>query len=114
MEREASGESHVVSSPIEDAESVLVGSPPGLPCSPHVKLLKLSLKFSGDLTKWTTFWDMFESAVHQNPALTNNDKFSYLNSLWELTAAEAVAGLTLTSAKYDEAVTMLKRRFGNK
>ena len=32
--------------------------------SAHVKLPKLSLKwFSGDLTKWTTFWDSFESAI---------------------------------------------------
>ena len=71
-------------------------------------------KLSGDLTKWTTFWDTFELAVHQNPTLTSIDKFSYLNSLLESTAAEAVAGLTLTSANYDEAVSTLKRRFGNK
>ena len=45
--------------------------------SPRGKLLKMSLKkFNGDLTKWMTFWDTFESAVHNNPALTNIDKFS--------------------------------------
>ena len=31
----------------------------------------------------------------------------------ESTAAESVAGLTLTSANYEEAVSTLKRRFGN-
>ena len=37
------------------------------PYSAHVKLPKLSLKkFNGELTKWTTFWDTFESAVHSN------------------------------------------------
>ncbi len=83
--------------------------------TPHVKLPKLSLKkFGGDITKWTTFWDIYESAVHRNSTLTNIDKFSYLNSLLESTAAEAVAGLTLTSANYDEAVSTLKCRFGNK
>ena len=83
--------------------------------SPHVKLPKLSLKkFNGDLTKWTTFWDAFESAVHKSPALTNIDKFSYLISLLESTAAEAIAGLKLTSANYEEAVATLRRRFGNK
>ena len=86
-----------------------------LPGSPHVKLPKLSLKkFSGDLTKLTIFWDTFQSSVHQNPTLTSIDKFSYLNSLLESTAAEVVAGLTLTSANYDEAVSTLKRWFGNK
>lgn len=83
--------------------------------SPQVKLPKLSLrKFDGDLTKWMTFWDTFESAVHNNCALTSIDKFSYLTSVLESTASEAVAGLTLTSANYKEAVATLKRRFGNK
>ena len=83
--------------------------------STRVKLPKLSLKkFNGDLTKWITFWDTFESAVHRNSTLSSIDKFNYLNSLLESTAAEAIAGLTLTSANYEEAVATLKRRFGNK
>ena len=83
--------------------------------SPRVKLPKLSLKrFNGDLTKWTTFWDTFKSAVHDNPTLTSIDKFNYLNSLLESAAAEAIAGLTLTSANYEEAIATLRRRFGNK
>ena len=50
--------------------------------SPRVMLPKLSLKrFNRDLTKWMTFWDTFESAVHNNPTLTSIDK--YLNSLLE-------------------------------
>lgn len=33
-----------------------------------VKLPKLTLrKFGGDLTSWATFWDSFESSIHQNP-----------------------------------------------
>ena len=83
--------------------------------SPHVKLPKLSLKkFGGDLTKWTTFWDTFESAVHNNPTLTSIDKFNYLNSLLESVASEAISGLTLTSPNYEEAIATLKRRFGIK
>ena len=46
-------------------------------------------------------------------SLSNVDKFNYLNSYLESTAAESVAGLTLTSANYEEAVSTLKRRFGN-
>ena len=61
-----------------------------------------------------TFWDTFESAVHNNPTLTSIDKFNYLNSLLESTASEAISGLTLTSANYEEAIATLKRRFGNK
>ena len=80
-----------------------------------MKLPNLSLKrFNGDLTKWMTFWDTFESAVHNNPTLSSIDKFNYLNSLLESAAAEAIAGLTLMSANYEEAIATLRRRFGNK
>ena len=35
--------------------------------STQVRLPKLQLKpYSGELTKWTSFWDSFESAVHNN------------------------------------------------
>ena len=82
----------------------------------RVKLPNLSLKrFNGDLTKWMTFWDTFESAVHNNPTLSSIDKFNYLNSLLEsAAAAEAIAGLTLMSANYEEAIATLRQRFGNK
>ena len=76
-------------------------------------LPKLSLKkFNGDLTRWTTFWDTFESAVHSNPS--DVDRFNYLSSLLEATAADAISGLTLTSANYEEAIGVLEKRFGNK
>ena len=57
-----------------------------------------------------TFWDTFESAVHNNPTLSSIDKFNYLNSLLESAAAEAIAGLTLMSANYEEAIDTLRRR----
>ena len=71
-------------------------------------------KFSGDLTTWTTFWDSFESAVHNNSDLSSIDKFNYLHSLLERAAVDAIFGLTLTAANYDEAIATLKKRFGNK
>ena len=80
-----------------------------------VKLPKLTLrKFSGDPTAWTPFWDSYESAIHRNPDLSDIDKFNYLQSLVEHSAAEAIAGLTLSSSNYGEAITVLKKRFGNK
>ena len=89
-------------------------SPPGRR-GPRVKLPKLVLKkFGGDPTDWTTFWDSFESAVHMNPDLTGMDKFNYLHSLLERTAAEAISGLKVTAANYEEAISILKKRFGNK
>ena len=47
-----------------------------------VKLPKLSLKrFNGDMSKWMSFWDSFNSTAHQNPVLSNIDKFNYLSSV---------------------------------
>ena len=52
--------------------------------------------------------------MHSNPSLTNINKFNYLNSLLESAASDAISGLTLTSANYEEAIGVLKKRFGNK
>ena len=64
-----------------------------------VKLPKLTLKkFNGDLTNWATFWDAFESAIHENPNLSGIDKFNYLSSLLERPASDAITGLELMAA----------------
>ena len=81
----------------------------------HVRLPKLTIRpFNGDITNWTTFWDSFESAIDSNSGLTEIDKFNYLKSLLERSAAETVSGLTLTADNYKEAISILKKRFGNK
>jgi len=70
--------------------------------------------FSGDLTKWTSFWESFEAAVHHNDDLSEIEKFNYLTSLLERLAREAISGLALTAANYHQAVATLKKRFGSK
>ena len=82
---------------------------------PKVKLLKLTLKrFTGEITAWSTIWESFESSIHQNISLSNIDKFNYLSLLLESSAADAISGLAITSNNYEEAISILKRRFGNK
>ena len=79
------------------------------------KLPRLKLRaFAADLTQWTPFWESSEATVHTNAQLTPVEKFNYLNSVVECTAEEAIAGLSLTTANYEQAVTTLKKRFGNK
>ena len=79
--------------------------------APQLRLPKLSIKkLSGDLTRWVSFWDSFNSSIHSNPSLSS---INYLVSLVESAAAEAIAGLTITSANYDVAIATLKKRFGN-
>ena len=77
------------------------------------KLPKLHIaKFAGDVTKFRTFWDSFDSAVNQNPSLSAIDKFNYLQGLLDGPAAAAIQGLTLSEANYTTALDLLKERFG--
>lgn len=80
-----------------------------------VKPPKLTIqRFGGDLCAWQTFWDSFRSAIHDNASLPDTDKFNYLKSLLDKSALEAVSGLTLTSANYREAISILQKRFGDR
>ena len=79
------------------------------------RLPKLNLRsFDGDILQWLSFWDSFQAAVHSNTALSDVQKFTYLKSLVERTARDAISGLTLSADNYKEAVDILERRFGNK
>ena len=81
----------------------------------RVKLPKLQLRpFGGELTKWTSFRDSFESAVHNNRELSDIEKFNYLTSLLERSAREAISGFSLTTTNYQKAIETLKKRFGSK
>ena len=93
-------------SPVREARTTPLG---------RVKLPRLTLhKFDGEITKWNAFWDSYDSAVHSNRDLSEIEKFTYLKSLLERSAKEAIDGLSLSAANYKQAVETLTRRFGNK
>ena len=103
-------DSDVTTPPLQDQAPGLTGMPfsasgDTLPVitvpQTRIKLPKLVLpKFRGEITKWQTFWDSFNSSVHSSPHLTQIDKFNHLNSLLEGQALRAIQGLTLTNANY--------------
>jgi len=79
------------------------------------KLPKIELaRFSGDVTKFCSFWESFESTVDQNPNLSAIDKFNYLNTLLEGAVARSIQGLVLSEANYVAATEILRERFGKK
>ena len=107
------GQTETVSSHIASAH--ISTSPQPQTASPRVKLPKLEFKkFDGDVTKWCTFWDTYEASIHNNTSIATIDKFNYLISFLEKAASEAIAGLSVTTANYEEAIAILKGRFGNK
>ena len=80
-----------------------------------VKLPKLSLAtFNGDVTKWTSFWDSFQSTIGDHGGLSKIDKLKYLVNSLTGPAAQTLAGLQISNDSYDEAIELLEKRFGNK
>ncbi|XP_075535195.1 uncharacterized protein LOC142570736 [Dermacentor variabilis] len=89
------------------------GPPAGAKCK--VKLPKLPLqRLSGAATKWQSFWEQFEQAVHGNDGLSNAEKFLYLRSVLSGKTAVAIAGIQVTGANYTTVIELLKERFGRR
>ena len=80
---------------------------------PVSRLPKLNLPiFTGDPLTWQGFRDSFDAAVHNNPMLDDIQKFNYLQAQLQGDAARVIAGLPLTSANYNNAMSLLIERFG--
>ncbi|KAJ8975730.1 hypothetical protein NQ317_004194 [Molorchus minor] len=78
----------------------------------HVKLPKLEIaKFGGDVKTWKTFIDMFDSMIHENPGLSNVEKFNYLIHSLKGTPLSLVKCTPLTSDNYFIAYSSLKSRY---
>ena len=81
----------------------------------EMKLPKFEVpEFRGDPKEYRAFWEAFEVAVGNKTKLSKVSKFTYLKKYLGGDAATSIRGLELTDANYDEAVAILKKRFGNK
>lgn len=80
-----------------------------------IKLPKLHLqKFNGEPTQWPSFWEQYQSSIHENSTLSKVEKFQYLRWLLEGPAYAVIDGLQPTESCYDDALDLLKKRFGDK
>ena len=76
------------------------------------KLDKVKLKiFYGAHEEWQSYWETFESLVH-NTNLPVINKFTYLRNSLRGEAYKVINGYALTSANYEHAIRHLKKRFG--
>lgn len=62
-------------------------------------------------TNWQTFWDSFNSGVHDNISLSDVQKFNYLKSLLVGEALSVEEGLALTNVNYINAIDLLNERY---
>ena len=77
------------------------------------RLPKLSIPlFFGDILERKSFWDCFETAVHNNPPLSGVEKLKYLRAQLQGSAIRVITGLLLTNTSYGHLVTLLQDRYG--
>ncbi|KAE9522282.1 hypothetical protein AGLY_017325 [Aphis glycines] len=70
--------------------------------------------FTGIYSEWSAFHDLFSALVHQNPSLTDIQKFFYLRSSVSGDAQKTIQFLDTTSDNYKIAWNALISRYSNK
>lgn len=87
---------------------------PARPPMLDIKLPTLQIEpFDGTPEKWPAFNEMFTNHVHNNPQYTTTSKFTYLMSLMTQEAQTAMAGFSIASRSYEEALAFLRSEFGD-
>ncbi|UYV75506.1 hypothetical protein LAZ67_13000424 [Cordylochernes scorpioides] len=84
--------------------------------SASCRLPKIALKvYNGTSLEWLGWWSQFE-AIHENPSLSEVDKFQYLIQSMEVgTRAERlVKSYPLMEANYPKVIEALRDRFGDR
>lgn len=79
-----------------------------------VRLPKLDMTpFHGNPLHWSGWWDQYSASVHQQN-IAPIQKFTYLKTVLRGSAAAAIDGITINSVNYEQAIELLKKRFGDK
>ncbi|XP_058817017.1 uncharacterized protein LOC131680313 [Topomyia yanbarensis] len=90
-----------------------------VPTASHVLARNTALKlpqmnmpiFSGNYLEWQSFFDLFDSLVHQNPGLKDSQKLYYLKTNLSGEAASLISHQKITDANYGLALEKLKSRY---
>ena len=90
----------------------------GMPCGGGQRrasaLPKISLEeFSGSPLEWPRWSGLFMALVHENAALSDTERVTYLQSCLTGEAREAVRGLLCDGRMYAEAMDELESQFGD-
>lgn len=81
----------------------------------NVKLPIIKLpSFDGNYFMWLEFRDTFESLIHNNGTIPDINKFHYLRSSLEGSAALVIKSIEFTSQNYEVAWDLLCQRYNNK
>jgi hypothetical protein len=79
-----------------------------------IRLPRLTLPtFDGKIEEWTTFKDMFTTAIHGSKQLSDSQKLTYLKAQLKREAARQVQSLVISDANYAIAWKQLSDRYQN-
>ncbi|CAG9136294.1 unnamed protein product [Plutella xylostella] len=70
--------------------------------------------FSGSYSTWTTFVDLYQGAIHNNPVLSKAQKMQHLKGKLKGEAERLVQHLCISSDNYDTCWEILTHRYDNK
>lgn len=71
-------------------------------------------KFSGKLTDWENFRNIFEYLVANNDTFSNSQKFHYLKSIVNGDASLLINNLKISDANYESAWQLLTNEYNDK
>lgn len=84
------------------------------PKPPNVNLPQLNIpEFNGDITKWNSFYQLFETLILDNVTLTDIQRLIYLRSYLKGEPLQLVETLQLTNDNLAVAIDTLKQRYDN-
>ena len=76
---------------------------------PDIKLQK----FDGNPLEWNNWFELFQTAIGNNPRLSPVEKITYLQSLCTDNAKSLIESYGTNSSQYEQAIIELVRRYGN-
>ena len=98
------------------SDALIISKSPSKPApsTPKIKYPEINLvKFSGEKTKWDTWWQGFNSMVHSKVELDAITKFTYLLTTLEGEAKRCVERFEVTLKGYDLAIAALTDKFSD-
>lgn len=93
------------------SETLTVTNPPRKQIGLKLPPLKL-LYFDGDSTQWIGFWELFKCSVHDQPGLTNVQKFTYMKGQFTGEALQLINGFAHEAASYLPSINLLQDTYG--
>jgi hypothetical protein len=86
-----------------------------IPATSSVRLPPIKLEpFSGNVEKWSRFWEQFESSIDNDHTLSTINKHVFLRGYLNDEPKQLVEGIAVVAETYEETKKILKARYGDK